>query len=153
MKLHTVFKSKRLFCDSHKVQDLFIACSDFRFRKIFGEFLKTSKVAQTDRMIVPGGHLSIFIAQTKKFFLGWIKLLAVKHKIREIIIVGHEECAAYAGIPKYGRLGPNKLKQIQLNDLVKSKKVIQKLLPGVSVKLFFAGLPDKTGVAKIYKIR
>jgi hypothetical protein len=137
------YRSKAVFLNSHNALNLTIACSDFRFKAAFEEFLTELKKANTDRIIVPGGHLMLFqkpagSADCEKASKGWIKLLVAKHRICEVIIIGHEGCAAYADSPKYKNFAPKKLKLLQLRDLKKSAGVIKKMLPKVKVNLYFA---------------
>ncbi len=134
------------FKSAQHAQLLFVACSDFRFRQAFFDFQKNFLQNRgIDQIIVPGGVLCFFggrygypdSARVAEF---WARFLGEHHHIEEVILLGHEDCAAYANAPKLKSLSGEQLKEEQLEDLLAAKQVIEDSLPNVKVKTFLASL-------------
>lgn len=149
--VNSTFVSKSDFKDTAEAKVLLIACSDFRFRKAFYEFQdKVLEDGGTDVINVPGGVISFFAERynypdTGKAAEFWTKFVAEKHKIKEIVLLGHEDCAAYVNAPKLENHGKEKLREEQTEDLLAAKQLIEDLLPDVKIKTYFASINKEEG--------
>ena len=157
MKLGPAYVSRGSFIPSHSVQTLLVSCSDFRFQRAFDDFLQIAATGKADRLCLPGGHLQVWAgsagnAEVSKNAIDWIQLLASKHHLAQIILCGHEGCAAYANLPKYKKYAEAKLRQIQLQDLLKAGKILKRQFPSISVKLYFAEPHRKRRDVKFFKV-
>ncbi|PIR96484.1 MAG: hypothetical protein COT92_00845 [Candidatus Doudnabacteria bacterium CG10_big_fil_rev_8_21_14_0_10_42_18] len=141
-----VFTSHSAFSGSKQANILFIACSDFRFRKAFLEFQRDYlKEAEIDRIIAPGGVLGFFAErygylETGKAMEYWTKFLGEHDGAGEVVLVGHEDCAVYANAPKLKGQSGQQLIMEQREDLIAAGQLIANLFPQARIRIFFASI-------------
>ncbi len=130
-----------------KTETLVIHCSDYRFQKVFDQFLfEGLRLVSFDRLAFPGGpqffstplHLPKFEWAGKK----WMQFLKEKHGLKEIICIAHEDCGWYKEVV-VGGFKFDILKIRQKDDLCRAEEVLQKMFPGIKVRLFFAHLKQE----------
>ncbi len=112
---------------------LAIFCSDERFVMATLEFLRRHlDIDRCDLMVVAGGP--VFIPQNETALMERLDLLLKSHKIKEVILIAHDDCGYY----KHRHKGhsPQMLKEKQREDLMAALKAFQ--ARGIQAKAFFA---------------
>lgn len=123
------FRSQAEFINSHKADVVFVACSDFRFRKPQSDF--QNEVGQeVDLVVVPGGPGSLFMgeygaSEGKDYILSSILLLADLHSTDKIVLVQHWQCGAYGSAPTHKSKDLESIMDQQKQDLGRAKGLLQ----------------------------
>lgn len=85
----------------HHCGALVLMCADFRFRRQVFSFLDHClEQSSYDVLGLPGGGREI--TQGSTAVLNYIKLLCNRHEPSVIVLVHHEDCAAYGGSEAFG---------------------------------------------------
>jgi hypothetical protein len=122
---------------------LVIHCADPRFQDAFREFVTEELGLKNYAPLVIGGSIHAFGMQSllpKNFKILWeqIKFFIKEAKLRQIIIINHEDCKWYEKMkgfhPSIHLLTKGKM------DLNSAADVILKDFVGIQVRKFFAGL-------------
>lgn len=140
--------------NSHLCQALVITCIDFRIVEATRRWLESQGLSgQYDLLSFPGAALNLVNQKgsilsmlwgwiKKIIVLYWIQLAVKLHSIKEVIIINHRDCGAYGGSDAF------KTKDSEFDQhhthLLLAKKVIQKKLPGVKIRILFAELDHET---------
>lgn len=117
------------------------ACSDRDFREPMAEFHTRFEEAGVDRMVAPGGPLTLHLELTEGVgsAIENAEFLIEHHKIKFVVLFGHHKCGAYAD--KYGSFGwsQEKIDEQVKKDLFTIKDGLKKRLgEKFGVFLFFA---------------
>jgi carbonic anhydrase len=126
------FRSWALWKDEF-TGNLAIFCSDERFVNATLEFLRRHlDIDRCDLMVVAGGPA--FIPKNEVALMERLDLLLKAHKIKQVVLVAHDDCGYY----KHTHRGllPQMLREKQRNDLLTALKEVQS--KGIQVKAFFA---------------
>lgn len=110
----------------HACDAVVVGCMDFRFkdymRKFFDEYLSGK---QYDTIRYAGATKELYIV------LNQIDISVRLHKIKQVVLVHHEDCGAYGNESSFER---------HSEDLKKAQKVLQTLYPHLKVDLFYMHL-------------
>ncbi len=122
----------------HHDHTLVLACSDGRYVQAIAEFVQERFDTVGDRLYVPGGPAAVLLGVGAWFYAvqPMLKLLCGAHGTKQIIAVGHRDCAAYR--MKFPKEDPVRLAERQLTDLQKLSETLARLAPGVTVSVFYA---------------
>ena len=125
------------FVDLHKTKYLIIDCSDARFERGTKKMRSIEEIEPADRITIPGAGKRI--AERNPDALNDVKLLVEKHGIKEIYIIHHSGCAAYAIAGKsFLPEEIEKEEQFHTEQLLKIKAVLNEIVPAVKVSLRYA---------------
>lgn len=127
--------------------NLAIFCSDERFVKATLEFLdEFLKFERCDLFVVAGSVA--FIAQNESPLMERLELLIKAHKIKNVVLITHENCGYYKN--KYSELSTEKIKKKQLEDLIFSASKLREM--GQNVLAFSVSVKDGKIVFEEFKI-
>ena len=114
---------------SHTCDALIVSCIDFRFQKYIQKWLrKTFKNKTYDYVGFAGGTKDL------KTIMKQLDISVRLHKIKQVVLMHHEECGAY---------GKDSTPDRHTKDLLKGKKTIQKKYPQLSTALYYIHLNGK----------
>jgi hypothetical protein len=134
---------------------LVIHCGDPRFQKAFREFVTAELGIKSYTPVIIGGGihalgLQSFLPKNYKILWEQIKFFIKEQKLRQVIIINHEDCAWYKKMRSYHPTIEIPLKG--MIDLRTSARTIMKDFIGVNVRMFFAGLDgDKVFFSEVTK--
>ncbi len=110
-----------------------IFCSDERFVSATLEFLKRHLgIDSCDLMVVAGGPA--FIPNSETALMDRLDLLIEAHKVKQVILIAHDDCGYYQHFHK--GLPSHTLKEKQREDL--QTALIELQSRGIKVRAFFA---------------
>lgn len=128
--------ANRCIFENYFSGNLVVFCSDERFVKATLELLKEIGLSRFDLMVLPGGPL--FIKENDPNLISRINTLIELHKVKDIVLVSHEDCGYYKKI--YPNLNSTKVKDLQINDL---KEITQKLnRKNINAQAYYAHIRD-----------
>ena len=120
--------------ENHNCANLFILCSDFRFHRGVAELERYLKISAADVIRVPGGLKDLVDdwSGVQEAISSWIKLLCEKHGTKNVYLIAHLECAAYAeeGIRF---IDPAEDQEFHRRELAKARRWIGDLVPTVKI--------------------
>lgn len=109
----------------HQSDALAVTCIDYRFQKPLWEFLNSFNLSY-DRVSLAGA------GKNQEQVLEQLEISVRLHSIKQVFLIHHEDCGAYAGGGK----------EIQLPDMQQLKEKILQKYPYLMVELFFMRLDD-----------
>ena len=114
---------------THVCDALVVSCIDFRFQKYIHKWLdKNFKNKAYDYVGFAGATKNLQI-------ILWQLDISVRlHKIKEVILIHHEDCGAY---------GKESTPENHARDLKKAEKKISKLYPNLQIQLYYLRLSGK----------
>ena len=113
---------------------LLIGCSDGRIARRLEALLVELGAPEANRMLVPGGPLPLTRpGSERRVALACVREIVEAHDVRTIILVAHQECAAYERA--LGGLGFDQLELLE-RDLRKVKRLLETELSGVDVRCY-----------------
>jgi carbonic anhydrase len=113
---------------------LLIGCSDGRIARRLEALLDEIGAPEANRMLVPGGLLPLTRPGTeRRVALSCVREIVEAHAVRTIVLVAHQECAAYERA--LGGLGFDQQELLE-RDLRKVKRLLETELSGVDVRCF-----------------
>jgi carbonic anhydrase len=105
---------------------LVIHCMDYRLQKYLNDWLdKNPGTGNYDRIAIAGGVLDIYPV------LKHVELAVRLHKIREVILVNHEDCGAY---------GPAGTFERHKADLIEAERKIHALHISLVIEKYYLKL-------------
>ena len=111
---------------NHVCDALVISCIDFRFQKYIRKWLnKNFKDKTYDYVGFAGATKDL------KTILKQLDISVLLHKIKQVILMHHEDCGAY---------GKESAPERHAKDLLKAKKTILKHYPHLQVDLYYIHL-------------
>jgi hypothetical protein len=116
-----------------------ISCFDARFDLATRKFLKRCGVVTCDHVKIPGSAKSLAAPECegdRDFVLRMIGTSVRLHRPARMILLAHNECGAYPGVPV----------ETVAADVVCAADVIRANFPGMPVECFFA---DFDGIYRI----
>lgn len=129
-----VHRSKGGFVRVHKADKLYFGCCDFRFRKETSTYMDGQPGTLVDQFIFPGGVMLFVGAKyghpdMREGAVHWTKLLADAHHVDGIEVEVHGKhsgkCGAYALSPKLAGKSDEELHELQLQDAVEVKELLE----------------------------
>ncbi|MBI3335633.1 MAG: hypothetical protein HY001_04000 [Candidatus Portnoybacteria bacterium] len=134
-----IFESESKLVEHH-TEVLVVHCSADDYQVQFEEFCKSLNKRYA-RIAVPGGpHYFLAASYLPKFeWAGrrWTRFMLDKKEIPELICIAHEGCAWYREIT-IGPVTIPLLKNRQLDDLQKTKKILADMFPSTLCRLIYA---------------
>jgi carbonic anhydrase len=113
---------------------LLIGCSDGRISRRLEALLVELGAPEANRMLVPGGPLPLTRqGSERRVALSCVREIVEAHDVRTIVLVAHQECAAYERA--LGGLGFDQQELLE-RDLRKVKRLLETELSGVDVRCF-----------------
>lgn len=113
---------------------LLIGCSDGRIARRLEALLGELGAPEANRMLVPGGPLPLTRpGSERRVALSCVREIVEAHDVRTIVLVAHQECAAYERA--LGGLGFDQLELLE-RDLRKVKRLLETEFSGVDVRCF-----------------
>lgn len=110
---------------------LLIGCSDGHIAGRLETLLGDLGYPEANRMLVPGGLLPLTRpGSERRVALGYVREIVEVHDVRRIILVAHQECAAYRRA--LGGFGFDQ-QEILERDLRKVKRLLETEFPSVDV--------------------
>jgi hypothetical protein len=140
------YTSKHPFEADSRLDGLMLVCSDGRFESHLADFRKhlmdTMGLRRVDRYFVPGAQLQFASAAAgypdADAATGfWARFLIDHHHIGTIVIIGHEQCAAYRLARRYESFDDDALRQQQCADLQLARAIIINECTDVNVYLYY----------------
>jgi carbonic anhydrase len=114
---------------------LLIGCSDGRIARRLEALLDDLGHRDANRMLVPGGLLPLTRpGSERRVALSCVREIVEAHDVRTIVLVAHQECAAYQRA--LGGLGFDQQELLE-RDLRKVKTLLETEFSGVDVRCFF----------------
>lgn len=104
---------------SHTCDAIVITCIDFRFQEYIEKWLEKNLGKKNYDRVALGGGVFDFYAILKQ-----VEISHKLHKIKQVVLINHEDCGAYGAAGTYER---------HKNDLVTAKKTIERLYPKLKV--------------------
>jgi carbonic anhydrase len=105
------------------------------------------KINSCDLVVLPGGPE--FIVNGEASLMDRVDLLVKAHRIKEIVLISHEDCGYYNKCYKGSENGT--IDEKLLNDLKAAIKKLKESYPEIAVSGFHCTV-DKPGTAKYIKI-
>lgn len=132
---------------AHHCKNLVIRCMDFRLNEELEKWIRESGLFDFGFDIISLAGASKSLAdgseEIRNCFLENISVSVDLHKVKDIIIIHHSDCGAYA--KSYNFKSPNEEKKKQIEDMKNAKKIIQKKYPEVKIYLVWGQLKDEKG--------
>ena len=132
---------------SHVCKNLLVRCMDFRLNDEVEKWTKESELFEGGFDIVSVAGASKNLAGENinviSSFLGNVAVSVELHKAEKIIIFHHSDCGAYAQEYKFDSVEEEKVKQLE--DMKKSKMLIEEKYPEVEIILVWGEMKDDKG--------
>ena len=114
---------------AHTCDALIVSCIDFRFQKYIQKWLnKNFKNKVYDYVGFAGATKDL------KIILKQLDISVRLHKIKQVVLIHHEDCGAY---------GKESTPERHAKDLLKAKKTVQKKYPNLQIALYYIQLNGK----------
>jgi hypothetical protein len=156
MSEEPAYTSDIIFDPGSHLDGLVLVCSDGRFEKHVDEFrqhlLNTLGLRKIDRYFIPGSQLQFLSAEAgypdADLTTGyWARFFIEKHHTGQVVIIGHEHCAAYTSAPAFKGFSAEQLRRQQEVDLKQIRASILQQFPRIRVHLYYmAPREDNSGV-------
>ncbi len=131
---------------AHECKNLLIRCMDFRLRDELSEWIDRSGLFEGGFDVISLAGASKSLADgndnIKDFLLSNISVSTVLHSADKVVILHHSDCGAYGS---FGFPSKEAEKERQLEDMMKSRDIIQAKYPQTEVVLAWAELKDDHG--------
>ena len=115
--------------------DLLIACSDGRLNDTLARFQERRRMPAADRLLVPGGPLVLVRpGMERRVCLECIRVLVDSHAPKRLVLVSHQDCAAYERA--LGGFGFDQ-REILERDLRRVRTLLENEFPQLQVSCWF----------------
>ena len=121
----------------NECENLVLMCVDFRFRKGISDLLPYAGFREFDLLNLPGASQAVIKDDTRPFVLQTLRLVVDLHKVKRVIIVDHEDCAACGGSAAFA--DSSEEEAFHTNSLREAAGILRKELPEIDVTTFYAG--------------
>jgi carbonic anhydrase len=115
----------------YKADACVISCFDARFDLAMRKFLKRQGVFTYDHVKIPGSVKPLAVPDSdsdREFVLRMVGTSVQLHRPDRALILGHNECGAYPGVPV----------ETIAADVLRAGKVLRASYPGLPVECYFA---------------
>ncbi len=127
---------------------LVICCKDYRYIQPTQHFVKQRLgIRWYDLKATAGGVRAMLDAPSavRRWILRDIELVYRLHGVRRVILVHHEDCAAYGGSAKLGTLAQQR--RFHRTQLQRAQRALLRSFPNLKVSAYLAsGYPAKVSV-------
>ena len=121
-------------CDTPAMETLLIGCSDGRIARRLDALLDEFGQPYANRMLVPGGVLPLTRpGSERRVALACVREIVEAHGVRQIVLVAHQECAAYARA--LGGMGFDQQELLE-RDVRRVKTLLETEFAGVDVRCY-----------------
>lgn len=117
---------------------LIICCKDYRYIQATQRFVRGRlKVRWYDLKATAGGLCALMDSppMVRRWIFKDVRLVYQLHGVRRMIIVQHQDCAAYGGAARFPH--PMAERQFHALQFRRAQRYLQRRLPGVRVEGFF----------------
>lgn len=125
--------------DVYKADACALTCFDYRFSQAIRKFFRRSGISAVDHIQIPGSA-KVLVAPDREsdrdFVLSMVRTSIRLHGPERMLILGHNECGAYAGATP----------DIIAADVSRAAGVVRAAEPSLSVECYFC---DFDGVYRI----
>ena len=132
---------------------LVICCKDYRYIQAMQRFIRQRLgIRWYDLKATAGGVLAMLDAplSVRRWILRDIDLVYRLHSVRRVIIVHHEDCAAYGGSAKLGNLAQQR--EFHRKQVQRAVRLLRRQFPDLIVSGFLAhGYPSNVRVVPLAK--
>lgn len=111
-------------------------CVDFRFRKGISDLLPYAGFREFDLISLPGASKALVNEDSRPFVLRALRLVIDVHKVKRVIIVDHEDCAACGGSAAFGDGAEEEA--FHADSLRKAAALLRNEFAGIDVVTFYA---------------
>ena len=136
---------------SRRIQPaLIICCKDYRYIQPIQRFVRRRGIRWYDLKATAGGVLAMLDSprMVRRWILRDIDLVYRLHGVRRVIVVHHEDCAAYGGSAKLGDL--TQQCRFHRAQIQRAARVLQRHFPKLTVRGFLAyGYPAAVRVVPL----
>ena len=133
---------------------LLICCKDYRYIQPTQRFIRQRLgVRWYDLKATAGGVRAMLDSPgtVRRWILRDIRLVYSLHNVRRVLLVHHEDCAAYGGSAKLGSLA--RQRRFHRAQLRRAARLLQREFSGLTVQGFLAsGYPKTIRVVPIQRI-
>ncbi len=130
---------------------LIICCKDYRYIQPTQRFVRQRLgIRWYDLKATAGGVRAMLDSPgiVRRWILRDIKLVYRLHNVRRVILVHHEDCAAYGGSAKLGSL--SRQSRFHRAQLRRAARVLRREFPNLTVRAFLAsGYPAAVRVVPL----
>lgn len=126
---------------------LVICCKDYRYVQAIQRFVRKRGVRWYDLKATAGGLRALQDAPriVRQWILRDVRLVYRLHGIRRIIIVQHQDCAAYGGSQAFKSFHDEQA--FHRRQFQRARRLLRRTFPGVRIEGFFAhGAPSRVRV-------
>jgi hypothetical protein len=127
-----------------------ICCKDYRYIQATQRFVRRQGVRWYDLKATAGGLRALQDAPplVRRWIFKDVQLVYQLHGVRRIIIVQHQDCAAYGGAQAFDSLQEER--QFHQRQFRRARRLLSRALAGVRVEGFFAhGAPGRLAFAAL----
>jgi len=123
---------------------LVVHCGDHRIQSAIHEFLnRVLELSENYALLaIPGGPQCLTLVEyLPKFSWAswrWFKFLKHKHESRRLILIAHQDCHWYEGLPFHLHTSSDP-RHRQEEDLRRARKSILEEFPDLTVEMYYAG--------------
>lgn len=123
----------------YKADACVLSCFDYRFELAMRKFFRRCGIEAVDHIKIPGSAKALAAPEMetdRDFVLGMVRTSVRLHKPERMLILGHNECGAYAGA------GP----EVVAADVAKAAEIVRAAGLGLRVECYFC---DFDGVYRV----
>jgi carbonic anhydrase len=123
----------------YKADACALTCFDYRFSQAVRKFLRRRGIGALDHIQIPGSAKALAAPDRESdrdFVLSMVRTSIRLHGAERMLILGHNECGAYAGAPP----------QAIAADIGRAADVVRAAEPSLSVECYFC---DFDGVYRV----
>lgn len=139
---------------SHNCKNLLIRCMDFRLRDELMRWIDESNLFEGGFDVISLAGASKSLAdgneEIKDFFLKQVSVSTDLHHAVRAIVFHHSDCGAYAKDYSFASKEEEKVKQVE--DMKKTREILQAKYPALEVVLAYGELQDEHGDKIIFEI-
>ena len=118
-------------------ENLVLTCFDFRFRKLVSDMLPSAGFREFDLISLPGASKALMDEDGRETVLRAVRLAIDLHKIKRVIIIDHEDCAACGGSGAFA--DSDEEEEFHADSLRRAAEILRKEFDGIAVVTFYAG--------------
>jgi len=126
-----------------------LCCFDSRIRQTVNKFLRREQVSYPDMIVVAGGAKTMASPRNdfeRDFILEQVRMSALLHKTKRLILTSHSDCATYGGLAAF-RGDREVEKQHHRNELLRAAELVSSRFPELQVDCYFI---DFEGVWQVH---
>ena len=128
---------------------LVICCKDYRYVQAIQRFVRRRGIRWYDLKATAGGLRALQDSPpgVRRWILQDVRLVVASHGVRRIVIVQHQDCAAYGGAAAFG--GFEAERAFHRRQFQRARRLLGRSFPGVRIEGFFAcGAPDRVRMTR-----